>query len=132
MDTSEVGHQLYAALDAQDWPRIEALAWPDLVVQVDSFPPMGFDQWRRGQEAFYVGFPDGHHVIDEFLVDGDRFVTRCRFEGTHRGQFAEIAATGATVSVGVIHIDRFQGGRLAEHRGQLDMLGLLRQIGVTP
>jgi predicted ester cyclase len=35
------------------------------------------------------------------------------------------------VSAGVIHIDRFVDGLLVEHFGQLDMLGLLRQIGAA-
>ena len=128
MDSSHVGHQLYSALDAQDWPRVQSLVWPELVVQVGSLPAMGFDRWRHNQEAFYSGFPDGRHVIEDYLVDGDRFVTRCRFEGTHRGLFASIEPTGAEVSVGVIHIDRFRDGRLCEHHGQLDMLGLMQQI----
>ncbi|MGH3447603.1 MAG: ester cyclase [Nocardioidaceae bacterium] len=131
MTPAELGKRLYAVLDAQDWPQVQALVSPELVVQVGSSPPMDFDQWRRNQEAFYLGFPDGHHVIDDYLVNGQRLVTRCRFEGTHSGTFGEWSPTGTAVSVGVIHIDRFAREKLVEHRGQLDMLGLLQQIGAT-
>jgi predicted ester cyclase len=81
-------------------------------------------------EIFFVGFPDGHHVIDDDLSDGDRVVTRCRFQGTHSGSFRGVPPTGTKISVGVIHIDRFRDGKLVEHVGQLDALGLLQQIGV--
>lgn len=131
MPTEGSGRQLYAALDAQDWARVEALASPDLVVQVGSAPPIDIHQWRRNQQAFYAGFPDGHHVIDSCLIAADHVITRCRFQGTHTGPFAGTAPTGRTVSVGVIHIDRYVDDRLVEHHGQLDMLGLFRQIGAA-
>ncbi|WP_280272669.1 ester cyclase [Nocardia wallacei] len=86
-DIRSIGERLYAALDAQDWIEIGALIAPELVVQVGSGPAMGQAEWRRNQEAFYRGFPDGRHLIDEALVDGTRFVSRCRFVGTHTGPF---------------------------------------------
>lgn len=58
MTVSQHGHQLYAALDAQDWERVHTLVSPDVVVQVGSSPPTGLEQWRRNQERFYAGFPD--------------------------------------------------------------------------
>jgi predicted ester cyclase len=124
-----LGERLYAALDAQDWAAIGQLISADLVVQVGSSAPMGLEQWQTNQKAFYQGFPNGHHVIDDILVDGCRFVTQCRFVGTHTGFFGDLAPSGAAVSVGAIHIDRFENGVLVEHRGQLDMHGLLQQIG---
>lgn len=129
MSSEERGRQLYAALDAQDWAAVAALVSPALVVQVASAPPIDLDQWRRNQQAFHAGFPDGHHVIDSFLEAGDHVITRCRFQGTHTGTFAGTPPTGRAVSVGVIHIDRYADDLLVEHHGQLDMLGLLGQIG---
>jgi predicted ester cyclase len=48
-------------------------------------------------------------VIEEVLVTGSHGVSRWRFVGTHTGEFHSRAPTGKKVSVGVIHIDRFQG-----------------------
>ncbi|MBB5912565.1 putative ester cyclase [Nocardia transvalensis] len=127
--TRTTGERLYQVLDAQDWSTIGALVSPDLVVRVGSGPPMGLAAWRRNQEVFYRGFPDGRHILDEVLVIGARFVSRCRFEGTHIGSFGAHAPTGTAVSVGVIHIDHFDNGLLVEHYGQLDLHGLLQQIG---
>src|SRR5437588_520309 len=93
--------------------------------------PVGWAEWRANLEEFFRGFPDGHHVIEEFLVDGSHGITRCRFTGTHTGEFRGIAPTGAKVSVAGIHIDRFQGDTLVAHRGQLDMHGLMEQLKGT-
>jgi predicted ester cyclase len=119
---------LYAALDRQDWETFEALVSSRVVVEVGSSAPIGFDEWRGDLEAFYRGFPDGHHVIEEVLIDGSHGVSRCRFVGTHTGQFRDLAPTGTKVSIGAIHIDRFQGDTLVAHRGQLDMHGLMQQL----
>ena len=73
-------------------------------------------------------FPDGHHVIEEVLVDGSHGISRCRFTGTHTGEFRSVAPTGTKVSIAGIHIDRFQGDTLVAHRGQLDMHELLKQL----
>jgi predicted ester cyclase len=62
------------------------------------------------------------------LVDGSHGISRCRFIGTHTGEFRGVAPTGAKVSVAGIHIDRFQGDMLVAHRGQLDLHGLMEQL----
>lgn len=119
---------LYAALDRRDWSTLEQLVSPRLVVEVGSTEPTGWDAWRASLEEFVTAFPDGRHVIEEVLVDGSHGISRCRFTGTHTGEFHGVAPTGAKVSVRGIHIDRFQGDTLVAHRGQLDMYGLLQQL----
>ncbi len=131
-DLKELARRFYASLDAQDWAETMTLVAPGFTAQVGSLPPMSFNDWRRGLEMFYAGFPDGRHLIDDYVVEDDRVVTRCHFEGTHQGAFFGVPPSGSTVSIGVIHIDRFAGGKLIEHFGQLDLLGLLLRIGGIP
>jgi predicted ester cyclase len=118
----------YAALDRRDWDTIEALVSPRLIAEVGSSEPLGWAEWRANLEEFIQGFPDGQHEIEEVLVDGSHGITRCRFTGTHTGEFRGIAPTGTKVSIAGIHIDRFQGDSLVAHRGQLDLHGLLEQL----
>jgi predicted ester cyclase len=119
---------LYAAIDRQDWPTFEAVVSPRVVVEVGSSARIGFDAWLGQLQDFFRAFPDGRHTIEEVLVDGSHGVSRCRFVGTHTGEFHGVAPTGVSVSVGGIHIDRFQGDMLVAHRGQLDLHGLLQQL----
>jgi predicted ester cyclase len=67
-------------------------------------------------------------VIEELLVAGSHGISRCRFVGTHTGEFQGRTPTGKKVSVAVIHIDRFQGDTVVGHRAQMDMHGLLAQL----
>jgi predicted ester cyclase len=119
---------LYSAMDKRDTSTFDALVSPRVVVEVGSSAPMGLDEWRDHLQAFYRGFPDGHHEIEELLVAGSHGISRCRFVGTHTGEFRGRAPTGKKVSVAAIHIDRFQGDMVVAHRGQIDMQGLLAQL----
>ena len=118
----------YAAIDRRDWSTIEALVSPRVIVEVGSSEPFGRNEWQANSEEFTRGFPDGQHVIEEVLVDGSHGISRCRFTGTHTGEFRGVAPTGAKVSISGIHIDGFQGDTLVEHRGQLDLHGLMEQL----
>jgi predicted ester cyclase len=53
-------------------------------------------------------------------------------EATHTGDFFGIPPTGKRVSIDGIHILRIADGRVAEHWGNNDDLGLMRQLGVIP
>jgi predicted ester cyclase len=96
---------------------------------ISPFISTGFDDWQKSLAEFFVGFPNGRHVIDDYVSEADSVVTRCRFQGTHTGIFHGIEPSGNRVSVGVIHIDRVENGIVVEHFGQLDGLGLMHQIG---
>jgi predicted ester cyclase len=119
---------LYRAVDCRDWSTVEELLSPRLVVELGSSGRATWVDWRALLEEFAEAFPDGRHVIEEVYVDGSHGISRCRFTGTHSGEFRGVAPTGATVSVTGIHIDRFQGDMVVEHRGQLDIHGLMQQL----
>jgi predicted ester cyclase len=119
---------LYGSMDQQDRSTFDALVSSRVVVEVGSSAPMGLEEWRAHLQEIYLGFPDGRHMIEELLVAGSHGISRCRFVGTHTGEFQGRAPTGKKVSVAVIHIDRFQGDTVVGHRAQMDMQGLLAQL----
>ena len=57
---------------------------------------------------------------------------RVAFRGTHRGEFQGIAPTDKQVAFSSIEIDRMVGGKVAEHWFEMDLLGLMRQLGAIP
>jgi predicted ester cyclase len=119
---------LYGSMDKQDTSTFDALVSSRVVVEVGSSAPMGLEEWRAHLQGIYLAFPDGRHEIEELLVAGSHGISRCRFVGTHTGEFQGRTPTGKKVSVSVIHIDRFQGDTVVGHRAQMDMQGLLAQL----
>lgn len=83
-------------------------------------------------EAFRAGFPDGRHVFDFVVAEGDSVATIGCYRGRHTQPFMGVAPTGRDVDFTVMHVDRVQDGALVEHRGIGDVDTLWRQLGVDP
>ncbi len=81
---------------------------------------------------FRAAFPDLEYVPEELVAEGDRVAVRTTMRGTHRGAFFGLPPTGRWVTVDGIHILRIAGGKIAEHWGNNDDLGLMRQLGALP
>ena len=108
-------------------------AWEDVVEQVP-FPGQGpglegLKDVLRGMRA---GFPDLYFSVEEQIAEGDKVVTRFEWTGTHQGEFLGVAATGRSVKVWGVVIDRLQSGRIKDTRIIMDTLGLMMQLGVFP
>jgi predicted ester cyclase len=80
---------------------------------------------------FRSAFPNGCHQFDRVIVEGDKVVTQGLFTGTHLGNFQGLPATGKSVKIAVIHIDRVLDGKVVEHWGQGDQTGMMQQLGIV-
>ena len=102
----------------------------------DHTNPPGMQHGIEGHKAivalFRAAFPDQWWHIEELIAEGDRVVARTTMRGTHLGDFFGIPATGRPVTLSGVHILRIAGGKIAEHWGNNDDLGLMRQLGVVP
>jgi steroid delta-isomerase-like uncharacterized protein len=103
-------------------------------VELDPLP--GQDQGREGPKAIlrvlWQAFLDMHWVVKERVGEGDKVVTRFKWTGTHRGAFMGIPATGRSVEVKGVVIDRLEQGKMADSRILMDTLGLMQQLGAIP
>jgi steroid delta-isomerase-like uncharacterized protein len=116
--------------------NIEAAAqyvWEDVVEQVP-LPGQGpgLDGLKDILRAMRAGFPDIVFSIQEQVAERDKVASRFEWTGTHRGEFLGIPATGRTVRVWGMVIDRLEGGRIKDTRILMDTFGLLGQLGVLP
>jgi predicted ester cyclase len=78
--------------------------------------------------TFRDAFPDVSVEIDELVAEGDRVAVATTFTGTHEGELMGVSPTGRRVSVTGIDMVRVAGGRIVEHRGLTDIVGLMRQL----
>src|SRR5688572_23420868 len=86
--------------------------WED-VVELVPFPGQGpglagLQDVLRGMRS---AFPDMRWSVEEQLTERDRVLTRFAWTGTHDGPFLGIPATGRSVSVWGMVIDRLVDGR---------------------
>jgi steroid delta-isomerase-like uncharacterized protein len=103
-------------------------------VELDPLP--GQEQGREGLKAVIrqlrTAFPDMHWVVKEMVAESDKVVTRFVWTGTQRGEFLGIPATGRSVEVKGVVIDRLEDGKMADSRILMDTFGLMQQLGVIP
>src|ERR1700733_14080576 len=103
-------------------------------IELDPFP--GQQQGREGLKAilrmFGSAFPDMPWVGKEMVTEGEKVVPRFIWPGTHRGTFLGIPATGKSVEVKGVVIDRLENGKMADSRILMDTMGLMQQLGVIP
>lgn len=94
------------------------------------------DPGREGFKRFFEGtvasLKDVRVNVEDMIVEGDKVVARYTLRGTIDGNFMGISAAGKTVTITAIDILRFEGGQIAEHWGEADMLGLMRQLSAIP
>ena len=73
--------------------------------------------------GLHAAFGDLRFEIHDEIAEGDRVVQRVTMTGRH---------TGREVAMRQVHIWRIADGRIVEHWGSRDDLGLLTQLGLLP
>jgi steroid delta-isomerase-like uncharacterized protein len=112
---------------------VDELIAPNFVEHEELPPgsPEGREGVRHYLRTMRQAFPDLHGTVGDEVVQGDKVVVRSTWQGTHAGHFLGIPPTGKRVSFDVIDIVRLQDGKVVEHWGLTDGLGLLQQLGVV-
>jgi predicted ester cyclase len=77
-------------------------------------------------------FPDLRLTVEDIFSAGEKVAARVSFRGTHRGEFQGIAPTDKEVAFSEIAIDRVVDGKVEEHWFEMDLLGLMGQLGAIP
>jgi steroid delta-isomerase-like uncharacterized protein len=130
MEPRELLERLHTELFASgDLATLDRFFAPD-VVSHDMPPgfPQGIEGVRLFFSAFREGMPDVEVRIDEIVAEGDRAAVATMIEGTHTGALMGVEPTGRRIAVRGIDMVRVADGRIVEHRGLTDTVGLLRQL----
>jgi steroid delta-isomerase-like uncharacterized protein len=107
---------------------------PGFVAHVPAAPgPLeGLEAWRQFSGPFAEAFPDLRLTVEDVVSEGEKVAARVAFRGTHRGGFQGIPPTGKEVAFSSMEFNRVVGGKVEEHWVELDLLGLMQQLGAIP
>ncbi len=125
--------RMYEVINDRDLSLATELLTEDVVYH-DAPPglPPGREGFLAFTQMFLDAFPDLQLTVEDLLAEGDRVAARVRGRGTHQGELMGIAPTGRSFEASGITIIRLEDGRIAEEWEQIDMLGILQQLGVIP
>jgi predicted ester cyclase len=76
--------------------------------------------------------PDITYTIDDHVEAGDTLWVRMTGHATHSVPVMGQPPTGRPLTIQVIDVARFEGGRIAEHWGVPDRFALMTQVGALP
>jgi steroid delta-isomerase-like uncharacterized protein len=93
---------------------------------------IGRDGLRMSMSQHWMGFPDLRVTIDDILAEGSKVGVWYTAEGTHRGEFEGIPATGKRVKWSGFDLLTVEHGKITEARFLSDFFGLMTQLGAKP
>ncbi|MGO4543541.1 ester cyclase [Paenibacillus sp. 2TAB23] len=73
-------------------------------------------------------FPDKRYTVEEIIGQGDKVLVRMIVKGTLQGMFFGTAPKGNIIDVTLYRQYRVVDGKIAEHRGWIDMVTMWSQI----
>lgn len=77
-------------------------------------------------------FSDLTFTIEDLAQNGDTVWGRVKARGTNSGSIMGHEPTGRHLEIDIIDIIRFRDGKMVEHWGVPDQLGMMQQMGLFP
>ncbi|WP_163708171.1 ester cyclase [Mangrovibacterium lignilyticum] len=105
---------------------------PDFIENQSGMVPPNAEGVKKAITSLHNAFPDFSLTIEDIISNGDMVWGRMTGRGTHKGQFGPLPPSGKTFEITVIDIMKFRDGKLVEHWGVPDRLGLMEQLGMKP
>jgi steroid delta-isomerase-like uncharacterized protein len=108
---------------------------PGFVAHVPGAPASlnleGLEAWRQFLASFTEAFPDLRLTVEDIAAEGDTVAARVAFHGTHRGEFQGLPPTGKEVAFSSMEFNRVVDGKVEEHWVEINLLGVVQQLGVA-
>jgi predicted ester cyclase len=123
---------LNAAFSCGDLAVIDEIAAPDCIEHQEGAQAKGPDAVRRSAAGLRASFPDLELRVDDIAADRDMVWARVRARGTDTGGVAGRPPSGRNIEAYVIDVMRFHDGKMVEHWGVADRLGMLRLFRIVP
>jgi len=133
-DAKEIVRRVEEAWGRNDPDALDGLIASDLVSH-DPPPglPPGLAGAKAGHSIFMASFPDRKQTIEQIVGEGDLVAVRTTATATHTGApFFGVPPSSKKVQVESISLYRVAGGKVVEHWGLSDGLGLMMQLGAIP
>jgi predicted ester cyclase len=120
-DNKAISQRIVEAMNARDFASLKALMVPTL-----------YEEFTKGFREVLAAFPDYQGKNIDTIAEGDKVVQRWAASGTQQGPFMGIAPTGKRVTFTGISIDQYAEGKLIHLWVEMNMVGVLQQLGALP
>lgn len=88
--------------------------------------------YKKTATMLTSGASDIKTTAEDMVAEGDKVAVRWQGSAKHTGEFMGVPATGKQIVWTGISIIRIEGGKIAEEWGEMDLMGVMQQIGAVP
>ena len=128
-----VARRFFEALEANDQAALKELLAPDLVAHHSGMPgALTREAVLQGISMFKAAFSEQQYTIEDQIAEGDKVANLTTWRATQTGEFQHLPPTGERVTVSGISIERINNGKIVERWLNMDQMGLMQQLGLTP
>jgi steroid delta-isomerase-like uncharacterized protein len=132
-DNKRVIRRWLEAWNTNDLDAAEGLLHDGYVRHDANLPDIVGPQAERNFVATALAaFPDLRFEAQHLVAEDDLVVGRLTVQGTHRGEFMGVPASGRHVDFQTVETFRLLDGKIAEQWVVMNVLGLLQQLGAIP
>lgn len=131
MSTEQNKATMQRFVNLTDDKKILQLLHPDFVANQPN-GTQNREAFLQHMNYFNTVFSDTFFTIEGQVAEGDRVVTYGKWSGTHTSDFQGVPPTGKQIAISAVLIDRFEDGKIVEHRGQFDMFSMMQQLDLVP
>ena len=123
---------LKEALSSRNYHLMDEFIAQDIKHHGTPDPVPGLEGFKESIKQMHSGFPDMKVNAQQMIAEGEHVATMGNWTGTHKGTFMGIPATGKEVTVGYIDWWKFENGKAVENWVQMDIPGMMAQLGLQP
>ena len=134
--SAEANRALIQRFYDEGWNENKLDVYDELVTEdfLDHQALPGLEPGREGFKMLNVmfrsAFPDVWVTVDEIVAEDDKVACRWTSTGTHKGDLFGIPPTGKSAEWTEMGILRIADGKIVESWYDVDMAGLMQQLGV--
>jgi steroid delta-isomerase-like uncharacterized protein len=116
-----------------DLAAADALLHPEFSLHTPlPTPGPGIEAMKNVIVTCRAAFHGLNVTVDDIMADADKVTARFTARGIHMGEFMGLPPTGKTIMMTGIEIFRVKEGKIAELWGEVNLMGLMQQLGMLP
>ena len=119
-------------MNNRNFSALNELIAPEFVNHGMPVNKPGPDGFKEILTLFLDAFPDMKISIEQLLAEGDMVATRGSWTGTNKGSFMGMPASGKEAKVTYQDMWKIENGKCVENWVDMDIAGLMRQLGAMP
>ena len=122
----------YEGMNTADLDIIQEGYSPNLVYYnpAASDKPLSLEEVMEHVKRVFKAMPDLNWSIQDIIAKGDMVISRNTLKGTLKEDWQGLPATGKGFEITEIVMSRIQDGKTVEQWIEIDMLGLMMQLGM--